>query len=122
MAPTSVPPVDKKVEKGYFSSAVDSMNPWAGSRSTTPTPKEPASSSTTPPLPSTSGPSTVPGYHTTSHVYGQSLKRYPPDCPPLNVMWFHAVDVSWSLLSRAFPALDLTPGTDPQAETQIPAV
>lgn len=93
MAPTSVPPVDKKVEKGYFSSAVDSMNPWAGSRSTTPTPKEPASSSTTPPLPSTSGPSTVPGYHTTSHVYGQSLKRYPPDCPPLNVMWFHAVDI-----------------------------
>ncbi|KAL8388326.1 hypothetical protein RB595_009307 [Gaeumannomyces hyphopodioides] len=93
MAPTPAPPVDKKVEKGYFSSAVDSMNPWAGSRSTTPTPKEPGSSSTTPPLPSASGPNTAPGYHTTSHVYGQSLKRYPPDCPPLKVMWFHAVDI-----------------------------
>ncbi|KAL8416038.1 hypothetical protein RB596_006554 [Gaeumannomyces avenae] len=93
MAPTPAPPVDKKVEKGYFSSAVDSMNPWAGSRSTTPTPKEPGSSSTTPPLPSASGPSTAPGYHTTSHVYGQSQRRYPPDCPPLKVMWFHAVDI-----------------------------
>jgi hypothetical protein len=27
-------------------------------------------------------------------VYGRSLKRYPPDCPPLQVQWFHAVDVS----------------------------
>lgn len=23
-----------------------------------------------------------------------SLKRYPPDCPPLAVRWFHAIDVS----------------------------
>ena len=32
--------------------------------------------------------------HSINNIYGQSLRKYPPDCPPLNVMWFHAVDVS----------------------------
>lgn len=37
---------------------------------------------------------TGPVDHTTSHTYGQSLRSYPPDCPPANVVWFHAVDVA----------------------------
>lgn len=75
---------EKKAEKSYLASAVDSINPWAGSRTTTPTPKDPQ-----PPVvpPSTND-------HATNPFYGQSLGRYPPDCPPLNVKWFHAVDVS----------------------------
>lgn len=81
---------EKKADKSYFSSAVDSMNPWGGSRSTTPTPKEPVPSTPTPPPPAASNP----GDHSINYVYGQSTKRYPPDCPPLNVKWFHAVDVS----------------------------
>ncbi|KAK4176722.1 putative phospholipase [Triangularia setosa] len=74
---------EKKVEKSYLASAVDSINPWAGPRSTTPTPKDPQPSR----VPST----TVD--HTLNPFYGQSFKRYPPDCPPPNVQWFHAVDV-----------------------------
>ncbi|KAK4099985.1 hypothetical protein N658DRAFT_143397 [Parathielavia hyrcaniae] len=74
---------EKKAEKSYIASAVDSMNPWAANRSTTPTPKDPQ-----PPAPPSN-----PGDHTTNPYYGQSCERYPPDCPPLNVQWFHAADV-----------------------------
>ncbi|KAI1481117.1 DDHD domain-containing protein [Daldinia eschscholtzii] len=77
----------KKVEKSYFASAVDSINPWTISRSTTPTPKDaPPKTGKTPPTKKAED-------HSTNTLYGQSFRRYPPDCPPLNVMWFHAVDV-----------------------------
>jgi hypothetical protein len=78
---------ERKAEKSYLASAVDSINPWAGSRTVTPTPKEPQ-----PPPPQ---PSAVD--HTINPYYGQSFKKYPADCPPLKVQWFHAVDVSYSL-------------------------
>ncbi|KAH6842506.1 DDHD domain-containing protein [Chaetomium sp. MPI-CAGE-AT-0009] len=74
---------EKKAEKSYLASAVDSINPWAGSRSTTPTPKDPQ------PAVAPSNP----GDHVTNPFYGQSSGRYPPDCPPLKVKWFHAVDI-----------------------------
>ncbi|KAL2144054.1 hypothetical protein VTI28DRAFT_9665 [Corynascus sepedonium] len=80
MAPGSA---EKKVEKSYLASAVDSINPWAGSRSATPPPKDPQPAVAT----STSTD------HVTNPFYGQSLGRYPPDCPPLEVRWFHAVDI-----------------------------
>ncbi|KAK4126746.1 DDHD-domain-containing protein [Parathielavia appendiculata] len=80
MAPGSA---EKKAEKSYFASAVDSINPWAANRSTTPTPRDPQ-----PPVPPSH-----PNDHTTNPYYGQSFRRYPPDCPPLNVQWFHAADV-----------------------------
>lgn len=80
-------PGDKKAEKSYLASAVDSINPWGGSRSATPTPKDPqASQQTQPPV--------NPGDHAINPLYGQSFRRYPPDCPKLNVQWFYAVDVS----------------------------
>jgi hypothetical protein len=85
---------DGKAEKSYLASAVDSINPWAGSRSATPTQKdrEPQPSQQPPPP-------THAADHITNPLYGQSFRRYPPDCPKLNVQWFHAVDVSrvWSL-------------------------
>ncbi|KAI0473231.1 DDHD domain-containing protein [Xylariaceae sp. FL0804] len=81
--------VDKKAEKSYLASAVGSMNPWATSgRSTIPTPRE--ASSLPKPKPQTSRKADD---HSTHNLYGQSFKRYPADCPPLKVMWFHAVDV-----------------------------
>ncbi|KAI1467877.1 DDHD domain-containing protein [Daldinia caldariorum] len=77
----------KKTEKSYLASAVDSINPWTTSRSTTPTPKDVApKTGKTPPTKKAED-------HSTNTLYGQSFRRYPPECPPLNVMWFHAVDV-----------------------------
>ncbi|KAK3342873.1 DDHD domain-containing protein [Neurospora tetraspora] len=90
MAPTTgtgAGAADKKPEKSYLASAVDSINPWAANRSTTPAPKEPPPPKPVVPV------NPNPGDHSTNPFYGQSFKRYPPDCPPLNVQWFHAVDV-----------------------------
>ncbi|KAI1495552.1 DDHD domain-containing protein [Biscogniauxia marginata] len=79
---------EKKAEKSYLASAVESINPWTANRSTTPTPKE------TPPLPKPQPPTARKADdHSTNTLYGQSFRKYPADCPPLNVMWFHAVDV-----------------------------
>ncbi|KAI1639941.1 DDHD domain-containing protein [Biscogniauxia mediterranea] len=79
---------EKKPEKSYLASAVESINPWTANRSTTPAPKE------TPPLPKPKPVATKKADdHSTNTLYGQSFRRYPADCPPLNVMWFHAVDV-----------------------------
>ncbi|KAH8902409.1 DDHD-domain-containing protein [Coniochaeta sp. PMI_546] len=77
-------PGDKKAEKSYLASAVDSINPWGGSRSSTPTQKDPQPSQQPP---------VNPGDHIINPLYGQSFRRYPPDCPRLNVQWFHAVDI-----------------------------
>lgn len=74
---------EKKAEKSYLASAVDSLNPWASTRSSTPPQKD----ALPPGIPSNTGD------HATSPYYGRSLASYPPDCPPLNVQWFHAVDV-----------------------------
>jgi hypothetical protein len=30
--------------------------------------------------------------HTVTHMHRLSMRRYPPDCPPLKVRWFYAVD------------------------------
>jgi hypothetical protein len=77
----------KPLEKSYLSAAVESISPWGGSRSTTP-------KATTPTFPGEgSGLKNHGGDHSTSHWPGWSAKNYPPDCPPLNTRWFHAVDV-----------------------------
>jgi hypothetical protein len=34
------------------------------------------------------------GDHVIDRRHRLSLKRYPQDCPPLAVRWFHAIDVS----------------------------
>ncbi|KAI1810220.1 DDHD domain-containing protein [Poronia punctata] len=82
--------IEKKIEKGYLASAVESMNPWISSRSTTPTPKETAP----PPQPKPNLPAAQKADdHATNTLYGHSFKKYPADCPPLSVLWFHAVDV-----------------------------
>lgn len=79
---------DKKAEKSTWASAVESINPWSVSRSSTPTPKEPPAPPPPKPAPAPQG-----GDHSINPIYGISARKYPPDCPPLKVQWFHAVDV-----------------------------
>lgn len=76
----------KKAEKSTWASAVDSINPWAVSRSSTPVPKEP-------PPPPPPKPTNSEKDHSINLIYGISARKYPSDCPPLSVQWFHAVDV-----------------------------
>lgn len=84
---------EKKQEKSYFATAVESINPWNSSRSSTPTPKEKDKQKDMPPPPKPATSSKKAEDHASSTIYGQSIRRYPADCPPLNVKWFHAVDV-----------------------------
>ncbi|EEU45361.1 uncharacterized protein NECHADRAFT_104386 [Fusarium vanettenii 77-13-4] len=102
---------EKKTEKSYLSSAVDSINPWASSRSTTPTQKAKPEEARPAPVPSN------PDDHATTHLYGQSFKSYPAGCPPLRVQWFHAVDVPKrkpQLTSLSRPAQPEKPATRPK--------
>lgn len=84
---------DKKPEKSYLSSAVDVINPWSTSRTATPTPDNKDGGSASAPDGTATPKGAAPGDHTTTPFYGQSFRTYPKDCPPLNVQWFHAVDV-----------------------------
>jgi hypothetical protein len=82
--------MEAKAEESYLSSAVKSINPWSAKRATSPAPstrQDELSQSTS------TAASVDPGDHSTSHLYGRSFRKYPADCPPLNVQWFHAVDV-----------------------------
>lgn len=82
---------NKQAEKSYLSAAVESMsNPWGGSRSTTP---KPVPNTATPPG-EASGLKNQHAGERTRDWHGLSLKRYPPDCPPMDARWFYAVDVS----------------------------
>ncbi|KAI0171217.1 DDHD domain-containing protein [Pestalotiopsis sp. NC0098] len=80
---------EKKQEKSYFASAVESINPWNSSRSNTPAPNKDKEM----PPPPKPAPTKKADDHSSSTLYGQSFRKYPPDCPPLHVKWFHAVDV-----------------------------
>ena len=64
-----------------------SFSPW-GSRSTTPKPAQTEGTGGNGGLGKQKG-----GDHVISHRHRLSLKRYPRDCPPLNVKWYYAVDV-----------------------------
>jgi hypothetical protein len=43
------------------------------------------------------------GDHVIDRRHRLSLKRYPPDCPPLAVRWFHAIDVSSQYTASNYP-------------------
>ncbi|KAI1875608.1 uncharacterized protein JN550_001894 [Neoarthrinium moseri] len=88
---------EKKPEKSYFATAVESVNPWTISRSSTPGPREDKEKSKQKEMPPPPKPmpesSKKADDHAITTLYGQSFRKYPPDCPPLNVKWFHAADV-----------------------------
>ncbi|KAF2260793.1 DDHD-domain-containing protein [Lojkania enalia] len=78
---------------GFLSAGINALSPW-GSRSTTPKPPNTPQSKDDEKKRSTSGMGTQRGGdHIVSHRHWVSLKKYPKDCPPLVVRWFHAVDV-----------------------------
>lgn len=81
---------EKIVEKSYLASAVDSIYPWNTGRSSTPPPKD-KDKETMPPPPKP--PAKKADDHSVNTLYGQSFRKYPLDCPPLDIRWFHAVDV-----------------------------
>ncbi|KAF2835593.1 DDHD-domain-containing protein [Patellaria atrata CBS 101060] len=77
-------------KQSYLSAGINAITPW-GSRSATPQPgqkKDGDERPSNPRLASQRG-----GDHTVSGRPRLSLKNYPRDCPPLNVQWYHAVDI-----------------------------
>ncbi|KAJ9648807.1 hypothetical protein H2199_000720 [Coniosporium tulheliwenetii] len=76
--------------KGYLATGLNALSPW-GSRSATPKPgqtREDDGRASDAGLGTQQG-----GDHTVSRTHRLSLKKYPRDCPPLRVQWFHAVDI-----------------------------
>ncbi|RPB29617.1 DDHD-domain-containing protein [Terfezia boudieri ATCC MYA-4762] len=55
--------------------------------------------------------------HTISFRPRMSQKEYPPDCPPLNVRWYYAVDVP---KSTTFPTVDQASKPPKQASKYVP--
>lgn len=124
MAPAGA---EKNTDKSYLS-AVNSINPWASNRQATSTENssknskdsrlnEHISSPVVATAPTGTGVESSVD-HSITHLYGQSFRTYPADCPQMNVQWFHAVDVGLPCVSmRVQPAKRLTrlPGTDAKA-------
>ncbi|KAG0156544.1 hypothetical protein PDIDSM_3725 [Penicillium digitatum] len=67
-------------------SFLGTLTPWSTSRSSTPTPQS-GYHQKPDVLQRSQG-----GDHTVTHTHRLSMRRYPPDCPPLKVRWFYAVD------------------------------
>jgi hypothetical protein len=86
------PPENKQTS--YLSAGISALSPWS-SRSASPKSEQDALPPSEPPLAATKG-----GDHTVSHKHRLSLRKYPRDCPPLSVQWFHAVDVCFKTLRR----------------------
>lgn len=67
-------------------SFLGTLTPWSTSRSATPT-LQPGDHQNPDVLQRSQGED-----HTVTHMHRLSMRRYPPDCPPLKVRWFYAVD------------------------------
>jgi hypothetical protein len=72
--------MSREGQRGSFLGAISS---WNTSRN----PKAPVNTNGPDVLPRSQGED-----HTISHRHRLSLRHYPPDCPPLRVRWFYAVD------------------------------
>ena len=83
--PESKPSENKQTS--YLTAGISAFSPWS-SRSASPKQDQESQVAQEPALASTKG-----GDHTISHKHRLSLRKYPRDCPVLNVQWFHAVDV-----------------------------
>ena len=76
---------------------LDSISPWA-SRASTPKPGQAKADKVDERLsPSGISQQQQGGDHRISHRHRLSLKNYPEDCPPVNIRWFYAVDVRFSV-------------------------
>jgi hypothetical protein len=86
----------------FLSAGITALSPW-GSRSSTPKPPQDSHSDDgdkdkeKDKLPVTGMAPQRGGDHTVNRRHRLSLRKYPNDCPPLVVRWYHAVDVRiWS--------------------------
>ncbi|KAJ5365027.1 hypothetical protein N7517_007913, partial [Penicillium concentricum] len=70
---------------GEQKSFLGTLTPWSTPRSSTPT--LPGDHQKPDVLQRSQGED-----HTVTHMHRLSMRRYPPDCPPLKVRWFYAVD------------------------------
>ena len=108
----TAPPLDRmstpETKPGFLSVGINALSPW-GSRSATPkppgTPKTPKRADEDrdkdrDKAAADGAGAQRGGDHTVNRRPRLSLKRYPQDCPPLVVRWFHAVDVSSSFYSQ----------------------
>ncbi len=78
--------------KSYLGAGMTALSPWA-SRSATP--KSGVSAQESEDDKRKENPSAQRGGdYSVSRRLKRSFKSYPSDCPPLNVQWYHAVDVS----------------------------
>lgn len=83
-----------ETKPGFLSAGINALSPWSSSRSATPKPP-PAAHRDADDKAAGLGMSNQRGSdHTVSHIHRLSPSKYPHDCPPLEVRWFHAVDVS----------------------------
>lgn len=86
-APNGKPKSEESQETPYWSSALSSIGIWNSAKpSATQSGKEAAEEAN-------ALKSKTLTDHLTTAFYGQSSRSYPKDCPPLEVQWFHAVDV-----------------------------
>ncbi|KAL1633460.1 hypothetical protein SLS56_002845 [Neofusicoccum ribis] len=77
----------------YLSAGINAISPW-GSRNQTPqTHPAPDQGEPQPPELNLTQQSRGADHTVTHHRHRLSLKKYPRDCPPLVVQWFHAVDI-----------------------------
>jgi hypothetical protein len=82
-----------ETKPGFLSAGITALSPW-GSRSATPKPPPPSShhgdddKAAGPGAGAQRG-----GDHVVNRRPRLTLRKYPSDCPPLVVRWFHAVDV-----------------------------
>lgn len=83
---------DAKSSGSYLAAGINAISPW-GSRNQTPQ-THPAPDAGEPQPPELNLTQQSRGAdHTVTNRHRLSLKKYPRDCPPLSVLWFHAVDV-----------------------------
>ncbi|OMP85025.1 putative phospholipase, mitochondrial [Diplodia seriata] len=83
---------DARPSGSYLAAGINAISPW-GSRNQTPQ-THPAPDAGEPQPPELNLTQQSRGAdHTVTHRHRLSLKKYPRDCPPLSVQWFHAVDI-----------------------------
>ncbi|KAF4536275.1 DDHD domain-containing protein [Lasiodiplodia theobromae] len=83
---------DAKSSGSYLAAGINAISPW-GSRNQTPQ-THPAPDAGEPQPPELNLTQQSRGAdHTVTNRHRLSLKKYPRDCPPLSVLWFHAVDI-----------------------------
>ncbi|KAF2478338.1 DDHD-domain-containing protein [Lindgomyces ingoldianus] len=92
---------------GFLSAGLNALSPW-GSRSATPKPPHTDDDEKDKTAPAAIGAQRG-GDHTINRRHRLSLRKYPNDCPPLVVRWFHAVDIP---KRKPFPSSNATPSPD----------